>query len=221
MTKLEIFMISVNLQWFVSLVVIACVFLRYRNRPGYIKVLGLYGLTSFTFSTLNNFVTVSSQPNIIINTYVIAEVLVLSLLFYRATLSPKMRKLAITGALVYIIYFISIHLFFQTYLFSAIRVGRDLLMIALSISYFAYLLLKLPEDDLLKFPMFWINSAILFFFSGIFVLSYFRDYIVLVLKDDTAGFWAFRNFFSALYWLVLAYACYLNFRAIRAAEKSG
>lgn len=83
-------------------------------------------------------------------------------------------------------------------------------MILFSVSYFIYLLRQLPEDDLLKFPMFWINSAIVVFFSGVFVLSYFRDYIVLVLEDDTAGFWAFRNFFSTAYWLVLAYAGWLS-----------
>jgi hypothetical protein len=66
--------------------------------------------------------------------------------------------------------------------------------------------------------MFWINAAVVIFFSGVFVLSYFRDYIVLVLKDDTAGFWAFRNFFSTAYWLVLAYAGWLNLKTIRATQ---
>ncbi|MBX2969147.1 MAG: hypothetical protein KF803_07230 [Cyclobacteriaceae bacterium] len=148
------------------------------------------------------------------------EALILSFLYYQVSNSLVLRRMIIVGVISYVIFYFSAYLYFPTYVFSAIRAGRDLLLILFSVSYFIYLLRQLPEDDLMKFPMFWINAAVVIFFSGVFMLSYFRDYIVLVLKDDTAGFWAFRNFFSTAYWLVLAYAGWLNLQSIR-AQKSG
>jgi hypothetical protein len=216
MTKLEIFRISTYFQWFISLLVILTSLISYFKRPNYIKALFYYGITSFTFSTLIQFI--ASRDNYLTNTYVFLETLILSSLYYQVGNSVLFRRMIIVGVISYVIFYSSAYLYFPTYVFSAIRVGRDLLLILFSVSYFIYLLRQLPEDDLLKFPMFWINSAIVVFFSGVFVLSYFRDYIVLVLKDDTAGFWAFRNFFSTAYWLVLAYAGWLNLKTIRATQ---
>lgn len=215
MTKLELFRVSANFQWFVSLVVIFFCLVYYWKRPDYIKLLGIYGFVSFLFSTIAHFANSGSRVNNIINAYVFCEVIILLMLFFLAVREKFFRSLIVVGCISYVLIFAGAYLYYPSYVFSIIRVARDLLMIFFAVSYFIYLLRQLPEDDLLKFPMFWINSAIVVFFSGVFVLSYFRDYIVLVLKDDTAGFWAFRNFFSTAYWLVLAYAGWLDLKSIR------
>lgn len=216
MTKLDVLILSVYFQWFVSLAVILSCGLNYYKRPRHVKVLFFYGITSFIFSTLTHYVI--SRDNYLINAYVFLETLILSSLYYQVGNSVLFRRMIIVGVISYVIFYSSAYLYFPTYVFSAIRVGRDLLLILISVSYFIYLLYRIPEEDLLKFPMFWINTAVICFFSGIFVLSYFRDYIVLVLKDDTAGFWAFRNFYGTAYWLVLAYAGWLNLQSIRAQK---
>ncbi|MBX2969146.1 MAG: hypothetical protein KF803_07225 [Cyclobacteriaceae bacterium] len=77
----------------------------------------------------------------------------------------------------------------------------------------------LPEEDLLKFPMFWINTAALIFFSGTFILSYLMDYIMAVMRDQFVHFWTFRNFFRFAFCLVLAYAGWLNLKTIRATQR--
>jgi len=218
MTKIEIFRVSANFQWFVSLVVVSSCLIKYSDRPSYIKTLGFYGIISFLFSTVAKFAVSGSQVNGILNTYVFCEVIILLILFFLAGRDKLFRSLIVAGCISYVLIFAGAYLYYPSYVFSIIRVARDLLMIFFAISYFIYLLRQLPEEDLLKFPMFWINAAVVIFFSGVFVLSYFRDYIVLVLKDDTAGFWAFRNFFSTAYWLVLAYAGWLNLKTIHATQ---
>jgi hypothetical protein len=70
----------------------------------------------------------------------------------------------------------------------------------------------------MQVPMFWINSAILVFFSGTFILSYFREYIIVMIGDGIADYWTFRNFFRFAFCLVLAYAGWLNLRTIRATQ---
>jgi hypothetical protein len=86
-------------------------------------------------------------------------------------------------------------------------------------AYFFYLLRELPKDDLMQFPMFWINTALLIFFSGTFILSYFREYIVAMMSDRFADYWIFRNFFRFAFCLVLAYAGWLNLKSIRATQR--
>jgi hypothetical protein len=82
------------------------------------------------------------------------------------------------------------------------------------------LLRELPQDDLMQFPMFSINTALLIFFSGTFILSYFREYIIAMMGDGFGNYLAFRNFFRFAFCLVLAYAGWLNLQSIR-EQKSG
>lgn len=82
MTKLEIFRVSANFQWFVSLVVVSSCLIKYSDRPSYIKALGFYGIISFLFSTVAKFAVSGSQVNGILNTYVFCEVIILLILFF-------------------------------------------------------------------------------------------------------------------------------------------
>ena len=41
--------------------------------------------------------------------------------------------------------------------------------------------------------MFWINTAILIYFSGNLFLFIFNTYLVSVLKDDLVVYWSFHN----------------------------
>lgn len=223
MTRLDIFDASNYVQWLGSTLVMVYCLIRYSFRPGYLRVLGLYGAMSFIFSFFQNLPSYFFNyvhPNTIGNTYVLFEAVLFSILFYTVTSNQKFRKLIFTGSGMYILFYALVFLFFNTYSFSVIRTGRDLLMIVFAIGYFVYLLRKLPEEDLLHFPMFWINAAVIFYFSGTFLLSYFRDYIVTVLRDDTAGFWAFRNFFRFAFCLVLSYAGWINLRTLKQIQKS-
>lgn len=152
------------------------------------------------------------------NVFVLSEAIFLGLTFYLA-IKHRQFKTSIIASLVLYVFFYGISLLcYPDNAYSLIRLGRDSLMILYGVGFFNYLIREMPEDNLLQLPMFWINSAIIFFFSGTFVLSLMADYIVSVLKIELIGFWAFRNFFRLAFCLVLSYAGLLNLRQIRLKE---
>lgn len=216
--KYVLFDLSGYVQWASSVVLIFVSSVYLKKRPNYIVLLSLYGLSSFTCSGIQMLANTGAQINMTGNIYTLLETLMLSLIFYKVSTSKAARKVILIGFVGYLIYYACAFIFFNEFSFSLIRSGRDFLMILFPVMYFVQLLHDLPEDNLFKFPMFWINSAILLYFSGTFVLSYFRDYIILVLKDDAAGFWAFRNFYNFAYFLILIYASYLNLLQIKSAN---
>lgn len=118
MTKLEIYRISTYFQWFVSLLVVSSSAISYFKRPNYIKTLFYYGITSFTFSTLIQFVTI--RDNYLTNAYVFLETLILSFLYYQVSNSLLLRRMIIVGGISYVIFYSSAYLYFPTYVFSAI-----------------------------------------------------------------------------------------------------
>lgn len=81
--------------------------------------------------------------------------------------------------------------------------ARGLQMIIFSLILFFKIIIDLPEENLLVLPIFWINAAILFFFSCTFILSLTMDYIAQVLRNDFGIFWAFRNFLRAGFCVVV------------------
>jgi hypothetical protein len=221
MTLRELYDLSGYLSGIGSLIIAACSLISFRSRPSYIKVLGLYAVTSIIFSLaqkLSEWFFGNVGLNAIGNTWTLFEALLLSLLFYNITKSTAFRKGIFVSAALYTIFYLITFLSFAEHSYSLIRFGRDFLVIFYSLAYFYYLIRELPEEDLLKTPMFWINSAVIFFFSGTLILSFMRDYIVNVLKDDLTGFWAFRNFFRFGFCLLLAYAGWLNWRSIKSKE---
>lgn len=213
MTANEIFWLSAYIAMSGSIPIAVCCLIFYKNRPPYIKVLGYYGGLSICFIIGQNIVT-GVMINWIGNIWTLSELVLFAILYFLVTNDKTYRNWIILSCLAYILFYAVVFIFFPSYSFSYIRTGRDLILILYALFYFFYLLKKLPEENLLGFSMFWINTAVIFFFSGTFILSFFRDYIVTVLKDDTSGFWAFRNFFRFAFCLVLAYAGWLDLRLI-------
>jgi hypothetical protein len=192
--------------------------LKFTSRDISIKLIGYYSLTSLMFTLLQR-IAINFFNNASINEigsgFVFCEAVILSIVYYKIAFEKRHKIWVASFAGVYIIMFVVILIFFIENYFSLIRSSRDVLMIINALLFF-YALMKDPlERNLMTYPMFWINSAVLFFFSGTFILSFFRDYIVLVLKDDITGYWAFRNFFRFAFCLVLAYAGWLDLRLLR------
>ena len=214
--------ISSYSQGLVSLIIGIICLKNYANRPDYIKVLGFYGLNSFVFQLSQESTILFFQNhylNEIGNVYVLSECIILSFLFYFVIPVKTFRKAILFLILLYIFVYILAFLIFHKSAPAIIRSTRDLLIVIFCISYFFYLLRDLPEDDLMQVPMFWINSAILVFFSGTFILSYFREYIIVMIGDGIADYWTFRNFFRFAFCLVLVYAGWLNLKSIRATQR--
>lgn len=215
MTTLELIKISNYFQMAGSLAITASCLSYFNERTFNFRILGLYALASLIFSmaqVLSGLFFSYSGVNEIGNASVLSEILFFALFFFYTTKSVRFEKGVFISAVIYVVFYVIALLFYEDRSYSFIRFGRDTLMIFYALAYFYYLIKKLPEENLLKFPMFWINSAIIFYFSGTVILSLFRDYIVTVLKNDTSGFLVFRNFFRFVFCLVLSYAGWLDLR---------
>lgn len=223
MSSLSLNNISHYASWLGSLIISIICLIDFKKRPGYVKVLGIYGLNSVIFSLLQELSSLLFQNqhiNTIGHVYVLLESIILSWLFYLVIPVRRFRQAILFSIAFYILVFLFSFLLFPKSAHAIIRSVRDLQIIIFCLSYFFYLLRELPQDDLMQFPMFSINTALLIFFSGTFILSYFREYIIAMMGDGFGNYLAFRNFFRFAFCLVLAYAGWLNLQSIR-EQKSG
>lgn len=83
------------------------------------------------------------------------------------------------------------------------------LFIVISITYFFILIRELPTESISRLPMFWINSAVLIFYSGTFVIYLSADYLAHVLKNNMVATWLVHNFLGVIYYSILCYALWL------------
>lgn len=210
---------SVYAQWAGSFIIcISCLPL-FRQRSTYIKVIFYYALSSVLFQAgqqVSIYFFKNANVNQIGNGFVFFEAVLLGLVFWFATEAARYRKIITVFIVAYVIFYATSILFFHAESHSMIRFARDIVLVLMSVGYFFYLINKLPEKDILRFPMFWINTAILIFFSGTSILSLMLNYIVNVLGDDLKFFWTFRNFFRFGFCLMLSYAGWLDFRNLQA-----
>jgi hypothetical protein len=217
MTTLEIYNFSVFLSSLGSLIIGLSCFPKFSKRAKPFKVLGLYILITL-FLTIVQYLLIyiyqNRWLNQVGNTFVVFEAVLLCLTFSFA-LGNKGQKLFFIYIIAYLIYCLTVFLLVPEKFYSSLRLGRDVILITSALTYFYFLIVKLPEENLLRFPMFWISAGVMFYFSGTFILSFFIDYITKVLRDDTTSFWAFRNFFRFGFCLVLAYAGWLDLQLIK------
>lgn len=70
----------------------------------------------------------------------------------------------------------------------------NLSLIAMSLLFFYQLLNNLDTKDLLSYPHFWICVGVLVYFSGVFFIDIFAEYITFNKDKSVAQFWNFRNY---------------------------
>lgn len=199
---IKILDLSGYLQWAGSFLIIVLVFFRFLKRPVESSIIGVYGIVSFVFQlfqVLNNDYSLTAYSASIGNTYVLFEATTLLLLYYFVFKDSKIKWFILAIAIIYVVFYFVIIIDQIMIMSSSIRALRDLIMIVCSFLYFFYLLKELPDESLIRIPMFWINSAILLFFSCTFMLSLFLGYIIEAMQGDLIAYWTFRNFLRVLF----------------------
>jgi hypothetical protein len=86
---------------------------------------------------------------------------------------------------------------------------EDACYIILSVIYFFILINDLPTESITRLPMFWINTANLIYYSGIFLITLSSDYLIKVLGNDMILPWIFHNFLGVVFYSMLCYAMLL------------
>jgi hypothetical protein len=75
-----------------------------------------------------------------------------------------------------------------------------ILLIFYSLFFFYYVLKNLIFENLLSTPVFWINTAVLFYFSGNLILFVFSNYMAVIDPLKLAILWSvIHTFFNLLY----------------------
>jgi hypothetical protein len=153
-----------------------------------------------------------TSMNLMYNTFYLL-VLPMFLLFYKTKIKSNQIGGVLDGTIILFLAFGLINLFFIQDPFgitSYTAAFVSISMIVISIVFFYRLIKELPTETITKLPMFWINTAVLIYYSGIFFQYLAADYLVNVLKDDLINSWTLKNFLGIFYYLMLAFALWLN-----------
>jgi hypothetical protein len=85
----------------------------------------------------------------------------------------------------------------------------SILFILTSLTYFYILVQELPTEEITKLPMFWINTAMLIYYSGTFFLYLSADYLINVLKNNLIAIWLIHNFLGLIFYSIIGYGLLL------------
>jgi hypothetical protein len=80
----------------------------------------------------------------------------------------------------------------------------NLTLIAMSLLFFYQLLSSLVVKDLLRYPHFWISAGVLLYFSGVFFVHIFAEYITFNKDKTITHFWILKNYLLFFHRIFLA-----------------
>ena len=196
-------------------------FLNYKSKPKYLKILGLLVLTSGLSDLLSiNFIRFNNEIN---NIYTIIQFFILCSIFYLCFNNVKVKQLLLFSSFLFLIFSVINILLIEGFTSrnTNLRTVSGIFFIIISVYYFNYLLQNQPVDNIIRFPMFWINSAILIYFSGnIFlyaannIISFERIYLFYYLIHNIL------NVIKNLLFSVAFIAQFLNLKHIDIQPRS-
>jgi|SRR5688572_8083373 len=210
-------------QTVLSAIVAILALIRFRSRSLIVKLIGFVFLASF-LANMAAFGMAGTSLRIFINsTYPISLTISLALYsrIYYGLLHKKNPGWFVIAASSFAI-FALINLFFiqktapnsYSYLF------HSAVIIIYCLLYFYVLMQDLPSLYLHHLPMFWFNSALLFFHAGTFFLFSFHAYLVNVLNNNMLIYWSFHNLLSILEHLIFFVGLYYDLRLLRPKKSS-
>ena len=173
-----------------------------------LRILFLYLLISFITDTLLFSMSAAGINNKhILNIYSVTELILICWLYYLETNRRVLKRILLIVAFLYSIFsfsLIGIDDFVNEDLF--INSLEAAISIVISVVYF-FELLSMKIQHLTDHYFFWINTAILLYFSG----SLFVFLFIGVILDQTANttiknLWIIHNVFHILYNLILFYS---------------
>lgn len=134
------------------------------------------------------------SPNYAANLYAILATSILMYFYYRVFAKPELKKLfMITGILLCFLMFINWFFIQKNNLNSYSFVVLSLLGLLLGLLFYFTMIKNLPEMNIIKVPLFWINTGQILYSTGTLLLFIVTDYLVKVVNDDLVAYWSFHN----------------------------
>ncbi|MEJ0031143.1 MAG: hypothetical protein WDO15_12545 [Bacteroidota bacterium] len=87
---------------------------------------------------------------------------------------------------------------------------RCVILIIFSSIYFGVLATELPRQVYVGLPIFWINCAVVTYFSILLPIHLFTDYIYLTLKLSIIPLWMVHNFVGVVYYSFVSVGLWRN-----------
>jgi hypothetical protein len=95
------------------------------------------------------------------------------------------------------------------------NIPHSAVLIIYALFYFYFLMRDLPAQHVHRLPMFWFNSAVLFFHAGAFFLFSFTAYLVNVLRNDLIVYWSFHNLLSIIEHIIILIGVWYDFSSLK------
>lgn len=162
------------------------------------------------FATLTEFVNLfyeylSISRNIsLINIYFIVEALTISFFYYRSFESRNFRSLTVAAGVLFLVVSIQQIMARDKDMMNHVSVTLESVMVSLfSVLTFHQLLQKGVYSNILNAPVFWINSAFLFYFTGNFFLHLFSSYLLTHSQYEFYELWGLWHSLVNIFFLIL------------------
>ena len=206
-----------NIHPVVSCVAIAICLIAYKAKQPYIKLLGLSQLLNVVVHLLVIlFVSVLKiNQNILLAFADAVEFGLISGVYYLATNRQHKTVFTFFPVAFALLSFVNTTFIQGDSINSFSLVVKSIVAIFFSLYYFYWLLQELPTTELQRLPMFWVNSAILIFYSGNLFLFVFTDYLIHVMNNDMYLMWTVHNVLKIIEILMIVVALWMDLRNIK------
>ncbi|MBK7882871.1 MAG: hypothetical protein IPJ81_02845 [Chitinophagaceae bacterium] len=211
------FMVPIaNALYYVSIfsVLLPIIFLLKKKQNFKIAFIKIFGMLLFisAFSDWGGYILIKlGKSNIsIINTYTLIEFFLLSCIYY---LLLKNKKNVYIALVIFIIFFIINIIFIQP--FSEFQnwtlVLESVIIFIYSIKYYLKLY-NIPMASLFRFHLFWLNTAIFYYFGASILIFLCSNYILKNMSAEMGiEIWMFHNFNSIIKNILFTVAiCYVG-----------
>jgi hypothetical protein len=149
--------------------------------------------------------------NYVTDVYRLVEFILLLIVYYRAFNNPRLFRVFLGLALVYVLFLTTNAIFVQQEkINSYTHIFSSLIFIVFGVSFFYKLMKDLPTLEVYRLPMFWINVAVLVYFSGNLFVFTLSHYLVTVLKNDLIVYWSVHNLVNILGNILFAVGFYVS-----------
>jgi hypothetical protein len=211
--------VTYYMQTTLSGIVAIASFIKFEKRSPQVKLIGLSFLLSF-ISNVGAYVILKSPMaeymNVPAHIFVVVNFCILTALYY--SVLPKANRVWL---------FVAVSTFIPFWFYSTVILRKPFqesyaaftnafFMITFTVLYFYRLMVDLPAVHLHRLPMFWFNSAFLFFNAGTLFLFAFTSYLINVFDHDIIPYWTFHNCVSILEHIIVLIGLSFDFKTLRA-----
>jgi hypothetical protein len=218
------FLVTYYTQTTLSAIVATVALVRFKTRSIPVRLIGFSFLLSFFCNGLAFALYKTGHAeyvNVPQNFFLILNICIIIGLYYHV-LTPNFRGWLFTALAICVPFsFYDFVIQHKSFMNSYFPFTQSMFILTFTILYFYKLLVDMPAIHLNRLPMFWFNSAFLFFHAGTLFLWAFTSYLMHVLNDNMRAYWSFHNGVSILEHIIILIGLFFDFKALEKDSRVG